>query len=195
MGLNNKNYHEMNNKENYLEIHVEISTRARWYLDLQGTMARLYVRCRKNRFHITSLFMHDDTKKDELKDALSRLLFHRSAPNLTFNKLDVFTNRPGTEHIVNLTSTNPEVEFQVFVESLRKEACRLGIGMEPFRLHVTLARVPVDVISLEELKKIIGGINVREFTLPLTTLEYRYRNPNLAEGLIGKWKLKPFSKV
>ena len=68
----------MNNRDNYLEIHVGISTRARWYLDLQETMARLYVRCRKNRFHITSLFMHDDTKKDELKDALSRLLFHRS---------------------------------------------------------------------------------------------------------------------
>lgn len=188
----------MNNRDNYLEIHVGISTRARWYLDLQETMARLYVRCRKDRFHITSLFMHDDTKKDELKDALSRLLFHRYSPFLTFNKLDVFTNRSGKEHIVNLTSTCPEKEFQDFVESLRLEASCLGIKMEQYLLHVTLAKVPKDKITLEDLKKKIDGIKIPRFTLPLKTLEYRYKNRGLEEGPIGSWKLeepnKPITK-
>lgn len=183
------------NNSNYLEIHVGINTSAKWFLELQGKMKKINVGCKEKGFHITAIFMHDDTWKDELKKALDRLLFHRCFPVLTFNKLDVFTNRPGTEHIVNLTSTHPEVEFQVFVESLRKEACRQGVGMEPFRLHVTLARVPVDVISLEELKKIIGGINFNEFTVSLRTLDYRYKNSGL---IIGSWVLekpnKPITK-
>ncbi len=44
-------------KQNYLEIHVGISTRAKWYLELQKKMNRLNVECKKSRFHITALFI------------------------------------------------------------------------------------------------------------------------------------------
>ena len=44
-------------KQNYLEIHVGISTRAQWYLELQKKMNRLNVECKKSRFHITALFI------------------------------------------------------------------------------------------------------------------------------------------
>lgn len=184
----------MNNKRNYLEIHVGINTRANWFLELQGKMKEINVDCKVRGFHITAIFMYDDTRKDELKNALDRLLFHRYYPFLTFNKLDVFTNRSGKEHIVNLTSTCPEKEFQDFVEGLRQEASCLGIKMEQYLLHVTLAKVPKDKITLEDLKKIIEGIEIPGFTLPLKTLEYRYKNPDLIERLICRWKLEKPNK-
>ena len=182
------------NKENYLEIHVGISTHAKWFLELKRKMKEINVDCKK-RFHITAIFMNDDSRKDELRNAFSRLLIHRYSPVLTFNKLDVFTNRSGTEHIVNLTSTSPEKEFQELVESLRQEASRLGIEMEPYRLHVTLAKVDTNIISLDELKKIIDGISFRAFKLSFKTLEYRYKNPNQRKRPpIGRWVLKEPNK-
>ena len=102
-------------KENYLEIQVKISKRAKWFLELQKMMDGLNVNCQKS-FHITALFMKDDNLKDKLKEAFNRTLCHRYAPHLSFNKLDVFTNKSGTEHIVNLTSTSPEVEFKNLIE-------------------------------------------------------------------------------
>ena len=187
------------NKENYLEIHVGISTHAKWFLELKRKMKEIDVDCKEKRFHITAIFMNDDSRKDELRNAFSRLLIHRYSPVLTFNKLDVFTNRSGTEHIVNLTSTSPEKEFQELVESLRQEASRLGIEMEPYRLHVTLAKVPVGKIALEELQKKIAGINFRKFRLALTTIEYRYKMRDLEKGYISGWKSdktnKPFNLI
>ena len=174
------------NKSNYLEIHVGINTRAKWFLELQRKMKEINVECKERGFHITAIFMYDDARKDELKNALDRLLFHRYYPFLTFNKLDVFTNRSGKEHIVNLTSTCPEEGFQKFVESLRQEARGLGIKIEPYRLHVTLAEVSTDKITLDELKKIIDGIEFSKFTLPLKMLEYRYKNRGLKKP-IGSW--------
>ena len=187
----------MDNKSNYLEIHVGINARAKWFLELQRKMKEINVVCKERGFHITAIFMYDDSRKDELKNALDRLLFHRYYPFLTFNKLDVFTNRSGKEHIVNLTSTSPEEGFQKFVESLRQEARGLGIKIEPYRLHVTLAEVSKDKITLDELKKIIDGIEFSKFTLPLKMLEYRYKNRGLKKP-IGSWVLekpnKPITK-
>ncbi len=174
-------------KENYIEIHVGISTRAKWYLDLQQRMRSLDVSCKQNRFHITALFMYDDALKNKLIEAFNRILVHSCAPHLTFNKLDAFTSRSGKEHIVNLTSTQPEEEFCQLVERLRNGAKELGADLEDFRLHVTIARVPVDKLSLEDLQKLISEIYLPEFRLALTTIEYRYRMCNLKEGLIAGW--------
>lgn len=183
-----------NNKENYLEIHVGIDAKAQWYLELQKRMERLNVKCRRSRFHITALFMSDDVVKEELIDALDNTLAQRHAPHLTFNKLDVFTSKSGQEHIVNLTSTRPEAEFTQLVEGLRQVAIKLGAQMEDYRLHVTLARVPVGIISLENLKKLIAEIELREFKLALTTIEYRYRMPDLVKGYIKGWRLEKSNK-
>ena len=181
-------------KENYIEIHVGINTKAKWYLELQKTMKRLNVECRKNRFHITALFMYDDALKDELIDAFDRTFDYMYDPHLTFNELEVFTSKSGKEHIVNLTSTQPEVEFRQLVENLRDSAIKLGAHIEDYRLHVTMARVPVNIISLEYLQKLIAGIILPEFTLALKTIEYRYRTSNLKEGYIQGWKYDETSK-
>ena len=181
-------------KQNYLEIHVGISTRAKWYLELQNKMKRLLVECKKKKFHITALFMNDDALKDRLVEAFDRTLSHRCEPLLTFNKLEAFTSKSGKEHIVNLTSTQPEVGFTHLIENLRSCAINLGVRIEDYRLHITIARVPVNIISLENLQKLIAGINITEFTLALKTIEYRYRMPNLEEGYIQGWEYDETNK-
>ena len=174
-------------KQNYLEIHVGISTRAKWYLELQKKMNRLNVECKKSRFHITTLFMNDDALKDNLIDTFDRILSHSQAPRLTFNKLEAFTSKSGKEHVVNLTSTRPEVGFRQLVDNLRNYAIKLGAHIEDYRLHVTIAKVPVGKITLEELQKKIAGINLPEFTLVLKNIEYRYKMRDLKKGYIGGW--------
>lgn len=175
-------------KQNYLEIHVGISTRAKWYLELQKKMNRLNVECKKSRFHITALFMNDDAQKDNLIDTFDRILSHSQAPRLTFNKLEAFTSKSGKEHVVNLTSTRPEVGFRQLVDNLRNCAIKLGTHIEDYRLHVTIAKVPVSLISLEDLQKLIAEINLPEFTLVLKTIEYRYKMRDQKNGRIEGWK-------
>jgi 2'-5' RNA ligase len=121
-------------------------------------------------------------------------LFHRYAPHLTFNKIEAFTSNSGKEHIVGLTSTRQEEEFRNLIEGLRNEATNLGAHLEDYRLHVTLARVPVNVISLQELEKIIANIPLREFTLALTNIDYNYRTKNPKERVIEKWILEKANK-
>ena len=180
---------QMDNKQNYLEIHVRINTSSSWFGGLQERMRQLHVGCKKG-FHITAAFLNDDKLKDDLCEVFERTLSHRKAPHLTFNRLEAFTSMSGKEHIVCLTSSQPEVEYLAIVEDLRNEALKIGADLEPYRLHVTLARVPVKIISLEDLQELVAGIKLREFKLALTTIEYRYRNPNLKEGLIKSWELK-----
>ena len=177
-------------KENYLKIHVGISTRAKWYLELREKMKRLNVKC-YNQFHITAMFLKDDSLIEELKNAFDRFLFHRYAPHLTFNKIEAFTSNSGKEHIVGLTSTRQEVEFRNLIEGLRNEATNLGANLEDYRLHVTLARVPVNAISLQELEKIIANISLREFTVALTNIDYKYKTEN---SNIDAWKLETANK-
>ena len=138
--------------------------------------------------------MNDDALKDELIDAFDRTLFQRSDPHLTFNKLEAFTSKSGKEHIVNLTSTQPEVGFRQLVENLRACAIKQGAQIEDYRLHVTIAKVPVSIISLEDLQKLIAGINLRKFTLVLKTIEYRYKMRDLKKGYIIGWEYDETSK-
>jgi hypothetical protein len=182
------------NKKNYLEIHVGISTRAKWYLELKKGMKRLNVKCKEKRFHITALFMNDDALKNEIIEAFDRTFDHRYDPHLTFNKLEAFTSKSGEEHVVNLTSTQPEVEFRKLVENLRNCAIKLGVYIEDYRLHVTIAKVPVSLISLENLQKLIAEINLPEFTFVLKTIEYRYKMRDLKKGCIESWKYDETNK-
>ena len=178
-------------KENYIEIHVGICPEVQWYQDLMERMKGLKVNRIIRRCHVTALFLTDDGLKDALTEAFDGQLHQRSAPRLTFDKLEAFTSISGKEHIVCVTSTHPETEFMELVEGLRGEAARLGAELEEsYRLHVTLVRVPVDAISLEELQQLIAEIPMPAFTLALTNVDYRYRMSDLKAGLIKEWELK-----
>lgn len=82
-------------KENYLEIHVGICPEAQWYQELMERMKRVKVNRIIRRCHVTALFLKDDGLKDVLMEAFNRQLHHRSAPRLTFDKLEVFTSISG----------------------------------------------------------------------------------------------------
>ena len=174
----------MATNDNYVEMLVGLQTDKQWFRDLQGTMKKLRVSCKKH-FHITALFLKNDTHKDKLKAALDKKLGYQHAPRLTFDKLDAFTRRSGDQHIVCLTSTQPEPEFARLIDDLHDTAVELGASPDDFRLHVTLARVPANRISLAELQKLLSEIPFRPFTLDLTEVEYRYLNG----GVISKWHL------
>ena len=187
-----KNENEMpRNTKNYVEICVGISPSAKWYQALRKEIRGRDVKWNpKGRFHITALFADDDSKKVEMTRALDSTLMGRTAPRLTFDKIEVFTGLSGKEHIVNLTSSCPEKEFTEMVESIRGVAKRLGVSIEDYRLHVTLARVPVELATLEDLKARVGKIVVPKFSLPLTEVRYRYHGLDLEGGLIEDWNLK-----
>ena len=179
------------NTKNYVEICVGISPSAKWYQALRKEIRGRDVKWNpKGRFHITALFADDDSKKVEMTRGLDSTLMGRTAPRLTFDKIEVFTGLSGKEHIVNLTSSCPEKEFTEMVESIRGVAERLGVSIEDYRLHVTLARVPVELATLEDLKARVEKIVVPKFSLPLTEVRYRYHGLDLEGGLIEDWNLK-----
>ena len=187
-----KNENEMSRiTKNYVEICVGISLSAKWYQALRKEIRGRDVKWNpKGRFHITALFADDDSKKEEMTRALDSTLRSRTAPRLTFDKIEVFTGLSGKEHIVNITSSCPEKEFTEMVESIRGVAERLGVSIEDYRLHVTLARVPVELATLEDLKARVEKIIIPKFSLPLTEVRYRYHGLDLEGGLIKDWNLK-----
>jgi hypothetical protein len=86
------------------------------------------------------------------------------------------------------------VEFKNFIETLRNKATDIGAQMEDYRLHVTLAKVPVETISLENLQQMINGIDFKEFTQALTEINYNYRRKDPVGRLIANWSLEKATK-
>lgn len=178
-------------KQNLLKVEVNLSRRARWYTDLQEKMSNqgINVKWQKGNFHITIIFMKDDTQREKLKSLFENIILHRPAPQLTFNKLDVFTGKKNVEHIINLTSTCVSGEFNALIDDLRTVAIEAGAKLEDFRLHVTLGRVPVDdATPLGKLSDIISTVNLPTFTLTLSKVQYKYLEGDPIR-LIASWEM------
>lgn len=175
---------EMLSKENYLELKVPVDYEVRWFKDLRA--AAKQVSWKKNNYHITVAFFKDDTHEGKLKQIFDQMMHGLAAPELTFDKIDVFQTRDGKEFIVNLTATQPSADFNAFVGKLREAALKTGAKMEPdFRLHVTLGRIAAENAPIEDFQEIVNSIKVPPFTLTLNEAEYRYRpNPKLVH-----WRL------
>ena len=62
-----------------------------------------------------------------------------------------------------------------FVDRLRAKLIGLGYHLGPFRLHVTLARVPAGSIGLDALLHRIDSVAVPQISSPLTKADYRKR--------------------
>ncbi|MBQ2490553.1 MAG: hypothetical protein II539_02565, partial [Muribaculaceae bacterium] len=56
----------METKKNYIELHVDIKTNARWYQELKKKIRNRSWRWISRNFHITAIFMNDDQLKKEL---------------------------------------------------------------------------------------------------------------------------------
>ena len=77
-------------------------------------------------------------------------------------------------------------ERVAFVDRIRARLSSVGYHLGPYRLHVTLARVPSAIIGLEELRARLARIDVPEMPRTLTKADYRFKG---AKESIKEWKL------
>jgi len=66
-------------------------------------------------------------------------------------------------------------EWAAFVDRVRTRLSEAGYDLGPYRLHVTLARVPRKSIGLEALRARLARIAVPPMSLTLTKADYRFR--------------------
>lgn len=174
---------------NYLEIKVPIRRDAKWFTALRGAMASegIPVRWQTRFFHITAAFINNDEPVELLKVAFDRLLTDWNALSLTLDKLDAFEAKDAPVIIVSLTTSHLSPEFGILVDQLRESARELGAVIDGnFLLHITLGRIDSAKASLEQVKRVVTGIEVPSFTLQLDEAEYRY----FRGKSIRSWKMK-----
>ena len=162
----------------YLQFHVPLDRRARWYRALKAALGGVRgTRWQDGHFHVTVVFIDDEVDvagAGKLAEVMDGELAGRAAPVLSFDTLEAFTTQGGGMHIVYLTASRVPDEWAAFVDRLQAKLIGLGYHLGPFRLHVTLARVPAGSIGLEDLRRRIGRIDVPTFSLTLTNADYRF---------------------
>lgn len=171
----------------YLSINVPVDTEAQWYNSLTRELKSVDVRWQHGHYHITLAYLDETPEGVDFGYVIDQKMFGKAAPRLSFDKLDVFTGGSGKEHIVYLTVSNVPESFSSWVEEIRKDIVAAGgVVNSGFKLHVTLGRVDVDKISLEELKSRINEVHIPSFSLRLSELEYM--EPKVHKLLKG-WRL------
>ena len=147
-----------------------------WHNALQQAFlsAGIHVDWQSGGFHVTAIFMYDDTQKDKLKTLFEQIFSHHVAPELIFDKLDAFTGKKSGKHIVNLTSTNPCPEYSSLIDELRKAAIENGAQLEDYRLHVTLGRIPGYRASLGIVQEILSSVRLESFSVILKNTIFKY---------------------
>jgi len=163
-------------RQTLLKIEVPLRLNTRWYNALQQAFmsAGIHVDWQLGGFHITAVFMYDDTQKDTLKTIFEHIISHHVAPELTFDKIDAFTGKKSGKHIVNLTSTNPSHEYSSFINELRAAAIETGAQLEDYRLHVTLGRIHSSRASLDTVQKIVSSVRLEPFSVILKNAIFKY---------------------
>ena len=163
-------------RQTLLKIEVPLRLNTRWYNALQQAFmyAGIPVNWQSGGFHITAIFMYDDTQKDSLKTIFEHIISHHVAPELTFDKIDAFTGKKSGKHIVYLTSTNPSQEYSSFINELRAAAIETGAQLEDYRLHVTLGRIHSSRASLDTVQKIVSSVRLEPFSVILKNAIFKY---------------------
>lgn len=174
-------------RQTLLKFDVPLSQDSRWYTDLQQAFlsAGIPVNWQSGGFHITAIFMYDDTQKEKLKTLFEDIISHHVAPELTFDKLDAFTGNKSGKHIVNLTSTIPSREFKTLINKLRTAAIETSALLEDYRLHVTLGRISGKTTSLDTVRNILSSIIFGPFPVTLKKAIFKY----LDGGIIASWEM------
>jgi len=174
--------------KNYLELKVPIKKDAPWLVELRNAMdaAHIPVRWQSGSYHITAVFIYEDTHVDELQKAFSRIFDGREAPTLTLDKLDAFEASRGGDIIVNVTATKPSDAFTTLVKELRHEVeIRNADYRTSFILHITLGRIDSTDVSLRKVHKVINSIAAPADTVSIKTANYRY----FRGKIVKSWKM------
>ena len=155
------------NLKNYLAISVPLCQDAHWFSQLRGALSHVTVRWQKGHYHSTIAFMNEMPEASMLEEHFTR----QTAPTLTFDKLDAFST--SSEHILCITSSKPSEAFMSLVLTLRKQLIESKcLPPQDFLLHVTLARIPIKAIALDDLKALIAPICIPTFTMTLTEVKH-----------------------
>ena len=164
------------NRQTLLKIAVPLRLNTRWYNALRQAFlsAGIPVNWQSGGFHVTAIFMYDDTQKDILKTLFEHIISHHDAPELTFDKLDAFTGKKSGKHVVNLTSTNPSHEYSSFINEFRAAAIEAGAQLEDYRLHVTLGRIHDSRASLDTAQEILSSVRLEPFSVTLRSVIFKY---------------------
>ena len=97
-----------------------------------------------------------------------------TAPTFVFDTVDAFLSESRVKSIVNLTASRVPEEWVAFVDRIRTRLSSAGYHLGPYRLHVTLARVPIKYIGVDALRARLARIDVPKMSLTLTKADYRF---------------------
>ena len=157
----------------YLEIKVPIKYDNPWFEELRSLFAGMPIRWQKDFYHITMAFVNNTPKGVDLCPMLEKHLATAPAPEITFDRLDAFSIKPG-RFLIHLTTTHIPENFLALTQAIRSDMKAFGcVILSDFMLHVTLGRVNSFDVELSNLKDILYAISPPSCTLTLTDLEYR----------------------
>lgn len=159
----------------YLQFLVPLDRRAGWYRAVKKALGR--VRPQEGHFHITVAFIKDEIDlvgARKVAEILDEELKGMTAPTFVFDSVDAFAAEKSEKSIVYLTALQVPEEWVAFVDRIRTRLSSAGYHLGPYRLHVTLARVPIKYIGLEALRARLARIAVPPMSLTLTKADYRF---------------------
>ena len=159
----------------YLQFFVPLDRRAGWYSAVKKALGR--VKPQEGHFHITVAFIKDEIDlvgAGKVAEILDEELKGMTAPTFVFDSVGAFLSENREKSIVNLTASRVPEEWVAFVDRIRTRLSSAGYHLESYRLHVTLARVPIKYIGLEALQARLARIAVPPMSLTLTKADYRF---------------------
>ena len=178
------------NTANYLELKIPIRTKTQWYNELCEAMQeeRIPVRWQNGFYHITAVFVNDDLRVAELREAFSRVLTGIKAPSITLDTLNAFLTSSRREIIVNLAPSHSSAEQLALINNLRATATEVGANINPdFKMHITIGRVDAREATLDDVRRIISTIDVSPMTVPVKDINYLYLSNHAP---IARWTLE-----
>lgn len=173
--------------QSYLQLFVPLDRGAGWYRAVERALGR--VKPQDGHFHITVAFINDEidlVKAKNVAEMLDEELKGMTAPAFVFDTVDAFPAENSEKNIVYLTASQVPEEWVAFVDRVRARLSSAGYHLGPYRLHVTLARVPLECIGLEALQARLARIDVPKMPRTLTKADYRFKG---AKESIKEWKL------
>lgn len=173
--------------QTYLQLHVPLDRRAGWYRAVEKALGS--VKPQDGHFHITVAFINgkiDLVKAKNVAEMLDEEFKGMTAPAFVFDTVDAFPAENSEKNIVYLTASQVPEEWVAFVNRIRARLSSAGYHLGPYRLHVTLARVPSAYIGLDVLQARLARIDVPKMPRTLTKADYRFKR---AKKAVRPWTL------
>ena len=168
----------MEDRSSYIQFHVPLNLRAQWYHDLTASLDGVEaVKWQKGFFHITAAFVNDKigiAEAGRIAEILNEELIGTTAPIIDFDKLDAFATQGGRTIIVYLTTSYVSEKWEALVDRIRTKLKGCGYDLGPYKMHVTLARIPTKSIDLEDLRYRISRIIIPGLRMSLIKADYRF---------------------